>query len=69
MRPLAGLDFGPMTVTGLRIAGAAVDIEVATDGQVRISGLRSHLRAAPATVPAPSPPADDSVMLEPDRGR
>jgi len=69
VRPLAGLDFGPMAVSGLRIAGAGVGIEIAADGHVHVSGLRPGLRAAPAPIPAQSVPADDSVMLEPDGGR
>jgi len=43
-RPLPEAPFGPLTVRGLRIAGAAVDVTVRADGAVEVTGLPPGLR-------------------------
>ncbi|SDQ91903.1 glycogen debranching N-terminal domain-containing protein [Thermostaphylospora chromogena] len=47
-KPLPGAPFGPLTVCGLRIAGAAVDVTVSEDGEVRVTGLPSGLNVETA---------------------
>ena len=47
LRPLPGAPFGAISVSGLEIAGAAVDVRVDTSGAATITGLTSGLTLQP----------------------
>ncbi|MFJ6197180.1 glycogen debranching N-terminal domain-containing protein [Micromonospora sp. NPDC092111] len=54
VRPLAGPEFGALTVRGLRVAGVPVDVHVDHTGQPTVTGLPAGLHLTP-TIPAPRP--------------
>ncbi len=63
VRPLSVL--GPVEASGLRVAGARVDIAVDRDGAVRVSGLPGHtrwVRGAEST-PTPGPVLDTTALI------
>ncbi|MFI9643020.1 glycogen debranching N-terminal domain-containing protein [Micromonospora sp. NPDC051925] len=52
VRPLAGPEFGALTVRGLRVAGAPVDVQVDHAGHPTVTGLPAGLTVTPG-IPAP----------------
>src|SRR5690606_37787570 len=54
IQPLVGHGLGDITVHGLRVAGATVDVSVDRNGTARVSGLPAHLRLI--TKPADASP-------------
>ncbi|MEV0809476.1 glycogen debranching N-terminal domain-containing protein [Micromonospora sp. NPDC050200] len=57
LRPLAGPEFGALTVRGFRVAGAPVDVHVDHQGIPTITGLPAHLQVTPP-IPTPRLPQD-----------
>jgi glycogen debranching enzyme len=65
MRPLRGAPLGAVDLRGLRIAGADVDVAVASDGTATVSGLPAGLRVVHAEAPAIPAQAISPDQLDP----
>jgi len=51
IRPMAPAPFGPLRVTGLRVAGQALELAVGSDGRVEVHSAPSGLRVLTGPVP------------------
>ncbi|MER6595431.1 hypothetical protein ABT214_26990, partial [Micromonospora purpureochromogenes] len=62
LRPLAGPELGALSVQGLRVAGARVDVHVDATGQATLANLPPTLTLTTPTVPSPRHAPDSAVQ-------